>query len=630
MAPISIGVLAAVVGVVSFVPSAMLQAVLADSLVSSAVASDAPRLTVRCPQAEPGKERPAMSGRLIVSLIAPGNKLPPGTEPNDAPFWFDWQPMFARDVVDCQPGDIFPLSAQWEHNKVAFDDLPPGEYTAAARFITNRTSSSWKESAGNWFSAPIKFSISAKGAASKAANAGGTGGTGGVGGVLMLDKPTAPKDWKPPEGVRVVEVRSALLSDYLGREVMLRAAVVPPIGLDAVAAGPPQPAANAPGLAPAIAARYAAVYEVPGFGGRHTGAAGVARSRKALASSSDVSIAEYKLASSTFWITLDPESPNGHTLFADSANNGPCGQALVSELLPAIESQFPIDGRPAARLLRGHSSGGWSTLWLGLNYPEVFGAVWSSSPDPVDFQRMQSVDIYTQANMYRVPADPSPGELAAEKRIDANPGALGPAISSAARDITSFRKDGKPVMSVRQESQGEDMLGANNTSGQQWDSWFATWGPRATPATTTVRPTPAALFDPATGSIDRAIAEQYRKYDIGHLLRADPAKYGPLFRSNIRLVVGDADEFFLNEAVELLKADLDKVSPASALPLPVAEYPGYITIVPGATHGTVFGSDAVKAFPKQMVDHLAKLGLARIAPVGLVAPVAPAAAPAGK
>jgi hypothetical protein len=242
---------------------------------------------------------------------------------------------------------------------------------------------------------------------------------------------------------------------------------------------------------------------------------------------------------------------------------------------------------------------------------------------------MQSVDIYTQANMYRVPADASPSELAAEKRIDANPGALVPAISSTARDITSFRKDGKPVMSVRQETQGEDMLGSNNASGQQWDSWFATWGPRFAPASSAGRPYPAALFDPATGTIDRAIAEQYRKYDIGHLLRTEPAKYGPLFYNNIRLVVGDADEFFLNEAVELLKSDLAKVSPASALPQPAAEYPGYITIVPGATHGSVFGSDAVRAFPKQMVEHLAKSGLARTAPVA-PAPAAAAAVPAEK
>ena len=618
----------ALVAATSLWASATTHAVVSAFCVSDATQFDAPRLTVRCPPAEAGQTRPPMSGRLIVSLIAPGNKLPADTAPNDAPFWFDWQPMFARDVVDCQPGDIFPLSGQWDHNKEAFDDLPPGEYTAAARFITNRTSSSWKESAGNWFSDPVKFTVAAKGVAGK------QGGAPIASPTLVLNKPTTLKQWKPPEGVRIVEVRSALFSDFLGREVVLRAAVVPPIGLDVAAAGPPvPPPANVPGLPPAIAARYAAVYEVPGFGGTHTGAAGIARARKALAAAPDVASSEYKLASSTFWITLDPESPNGHTLFADSANNGPCGQALISELVPAIEAQFPIDGRPAARLLRGHSSGGWSTLWLGLNYPEVFGAVWSSSPDPIDFQRMQSVDIYTQANMYRVPIDSSPSELASEKRIDANPGALGPATSSTPRDITSFRKDGKPVMSVRQEAQGEDMLGANNTSGQQWDSWFATWGPRAAPAGPATLPHPAALFDPATGNIDRAVAEQYRKYDIGHLLRTEPARYGMLFYSNIRLVVGDADEFFLNEAVELLKADLAKVSPINALPMPAADYPGSITIVPGATHGTVFSSDAVKAFPQQMVEHLAKFGLARtatVAPAAALPASAPAAAPAGK
>ncbi len=34
----------------------------------------------------------------------------------------------------------------------------------------------------------------------------------------------------------------------------------------------------------------------------------------------------------------------------------------------------------------GHSSGGWSSLWLQIEHPEVFGGVWSLAPDPVDFR----------------------------------------------------------------------------------------------------------------------------------------------------------------------------------------------------------------------------------------------------
>jgi hypothetical protein len=278
-----------------------------------------------------------------------------------------------------------------------------------------------------------------------------------------------------------------------------------------------------------------------------------------------------QLARDCFWIVLDPESGNGHTLFADSANNGPCGAALVEELIPALEAKYNLDPEVGARLLRGHSSGGWSTLWLATTYPQTFGACWSSSPDPVDFHRFQSVDIYGQENMY----------------------------TDHGAEVPSVRENGVPIMTIRQENGTEEVLGADNTSGQQWDSWLAVFGPR------NERGHPAALYDPVTGEIQPLVAAQFKKYDLVERLRADPVGLGSIYQERIRIVVGDMDTFYLNEAVALLKPEVERLSIAD---LPEGRH-GSISIVPGADHGTVFGSAEVRAFPADMVDHLRRHGL---------------------
>jgi pimeloyl-ACP methyl ester carboxylesterase len=220
------------------------------------------------------------------------------------------------------------------------------------------------------------------------------------------------------------------------------------------------------------------------------------------------------LARNAFWIVLDPESGNGHTLFADSANNGPCGEALVKELIPALEAKYRLAPEAKARLLRGHSSGGWSTLWLALRYPETFGATWSTSPDPVDFRKFQTPDIYSDINMYGV------------QQPTANGG------EPTFKPHSSYRAGGQSKMTIAQENQMEEVLGPDNTSAQQWDSWQAVWGPRND------RGHPAALYDPQTGVLDHALAEKYRPYDIADLVRREGGKYGPILHQRCRVVVG--------------------------------------------------------------------------------------------
>jgi hypothetical protein len=122
---------------------------------------------------------------------------------------------------------------------------------------------------------------------------------------------------------------------------------------------------------------------------------------------------------------------------------------------------------------------------------------------------------------------------------------------------------------------------------------------------------PAALFDPASGLIDRRIAESMRTYDISARLIASPATIGKLFRERIRLVVGEADNFYLDEAVRLLKTELDRRYPPQA---PDVEL-GSIELVPDAHHSSILRSNRVRRFPLEMLMHLQRHDLApRAAP----------------
>lgn len=481
---------------------------------------------------------PARTGRVLVYLIGPGAQVPPRAEPADAPFYEDPQPVFGIDVTDLKPGDSVRLDdAVATGYPCTMADLPKGSYRVQAVLDWNRQFGSWRREAGNLFSAVSTVEI---------------GGDTPIN--LTLDQIVQAETPRTVEGVEYVEVRSELLSEFRGEEVLLRAGVVKPLG-------------HVEGEA------YPAVYIVTGFGGDHTAAGGIARRRRAI----EPATPQHALASSVFQIVIDADGPYGHTLLADSANNGPVGRAVTEELIPALETRFNLIARPEARLVTGHSSGGWTTLWLATEYPQVFGAAWSSAPDPVDFHAFQQINIYGAPSMYT---------------RDDGAGGVEP--------IPSYTEGGRVLMTVLQEIGVEQAIGPRNTSGQQWHSWMAAFGPRAADGR------PAALFDPKTGAIDHAVAAEFRRYDLTARLLADPARYGPLFRERIRLVVGDADSYDLDGAVVRLQEALRAVWPQVTMEVPT----GSITIVPGADHGTVYESEAMKGWPADMVAHLRRSGLA--------------------
>jgi S-formylglutathione hydrolase FrmB len=223
------------------------------------------------------------------------------------------------------------------------------------------------------------------------------------------------------------------------------------------------------------------------------------------------------------YVLLDESLPTGAHEFADSVNNGPWGTALVSELIPWLESKYRMDAKPEERFLTGHSSGGWATLWLQITHPEFFGGTWSTSPDPVDFRSFTGPDI----------VDAKPGSNFYLKP-DGTPWML-------------VRMQVQDVESLRDYAQQERVLG---DYGGQMSSFEWVFSPRGDGG----RPLP--LFNRVTGEIDPAVAHAWEKYDISSILRDNWSTLGPKLKGKIHIYVGTADSFHLETSVGLLDQQL--------------------------------------------------------------------------
>jgi enterochelin esterase-like enzyme len=71
-------------------------------------------------------------------------------------------------------------------------------------------------------------------------------------------------------------------------------------------------------------------------------------------------------------------------------------KCYTQELIPLVEKTYRTN---KARLLTGHSSGGWTVLWLQTHYPEVFTACWSSSLTRL-ISSFQQVNLYEDKNIF--------------------------------------------------------------------------------------------------------------------------------------------------------------------------------------------------------------------------------------
>ena len=178
--------------------------------------------------------------------------------------------------------------------------------------------------------------------------------------LTLTERQTDPPLQLPPH-TELIDFVSPALSEFWGRPIHMRAAVVLPPSYDS------------------SKTRYPTVYLTHGFGA----------DMKALVQRNAVNtnkLMEEKKIPEMIWVMLLEATPTGTHEFADSVNNGPWGQALTTELIPYLEKKYRMDARPSGRLLTGHSSGGWAAMWIQVSHPGFFGGTWPTAPDPGDFR----------------------------------------------------------------------------------------------------------------------------------------------------------------------------------------------------------------------------------------------------
>lgn len=490
--------------------------------------------TVRVRFDDSVREAPA-SGRLVLYLTPVSSPID-----DDALAGFDVagdRPVFAIDVADLQPGEDGVIDENSRSFPVSLVQLDSGRYRARAVLDLARTSSDWRNEPGNLYSNVVPIELHKADSVH----------------VIRLTHVVEARPWARREDVHLVEMGSPLLSSFRASPVTHTAGVVLPRDYDPSRA-------------------YPAIYVIPPFAHDHFDALEWARRW----SHAPPGTEEAALAGSAFVIVLDPEGPFGHHHFADSANNGPVATALVDELVPALEARFNLISDPEARLLTGHGAGGWSAVWLALTEPDTFGAAWATAPDPVDFRALGDLDIYSEPNAYlreTIEIDPITCEI----------------LDYEAEPVPAKRIDGRVVRELRHESRTEQVIGPSHTSAGPWDARLAAFAPRTVQG-------PADLWNPRNGYIDRSIASAFAEYDVTRRVQGDPAGAGRIVRERIRIMVGSADEFYLDQAATLLAATV------ADLPAGEGEQ-GFIEIVPGEDHESIRVLGAPR-FTREVLDYL--------------------------
>jgi S-formylglutathione hydrolase FrmB len=322
------------------------------------------------------------------------------------------------------------------------------------------------------------------------------------------------------ERLKLVDIPSPILSEFFHRPVRQHAAVILPEG--------------------PLEGRYPTLYIVPGFGGDHFMAPAFLRGRRT------------GYAQNMIRVVLDPDCYTGHHVFADSATNGPRGRVLIEEMIPSIEKNFPAIAEPGARLLNGHSSGGWSSLWLQVNYPDFFGGTWSTSPDPVDFRDFQRIQLYRDDNMFR--------------DRDGNRRPLA-------------RRGETPFLYYDSFSKMEDVIG----DGGQLRSFEAVFSPLDAAGKA------RRLWNRSTGAIDHETAKAWEAYDIRLIVERRWKEIGPKLKGKLHVITGELDTFYLEGAVKLLKDSLQELGSDAV-----------VEVVSGRDHGTLLDSKLAERLDREM------------------------------
>jgi len=463
-------------------------------------------------------------GRLLL-LLSKTNTTEPRFQINDAQ---NTQLIFGMDVEAWKPGTSQLMDVQLIGYPIErLKDVPAGDYYVQVllhkyetfHLKTGQTvklpmdrgeGQHWNIAPGNIYSVPIKIHFDPIATSEIAIN------------ITQKIPPI-----KPPEDtkyIKHIKIQSKLLTEFWGRPMYIGANILLPAGFDE------HPAVKYP-----VAIFHG--HFPPDFDGFSTEKPDTASMKPD--TSARFRITGYnKIVSQEAYdfykqwtgpdfprvlaIEIQHANPYYDDSYAvNSANLGPYGDAITYELIPEIEKQFRGIGKGWARFVYGGSTGGWESLAVQVFYPNEYNGCYAACPDPVDFHHYTTFDIYNDKNAYYPESDfkktPRPG----------------------VRDYL-----GNITATIKELNQQELAEGSRSRSGEQFDIWEAVFSPMDADGY------PKRIFDKYTGAIDTSVAHYWRDhFDLTYIIKRDWPKIGNSLKGKIHIYVGEADTYYLNDAV---------------------------------------------------------------------------------
>jgi hypothetical protein len=524
------------------------------AVVLAACAASAQTVTVSFPASVSSK---ALDGRVLLLLsndTGPDGKTEPRMQISDSP---RSQQVFGVTVDGLKPGAVVTVGADAAgYPHASLQEMPPGDYTVQTvlniyqtfHLATGKTvklapdmgeGQHWNVKPGNLYSKPVKVHL----------------GPGASAVSVVMDQVIPPiAQIADTKYVRHIRIQSKLLSEFWGTPMYLSAVVLVPEGFDE------HPNAHFPEMVfedhfvegiddfrteppdPNLKPDYSDRFHLAGY--------------NRIQQQEAYKNYQLWIASGTpryLVIKLQHANPYYDDSYAvNSANLGPYGDAIETELMPAIEAKFRGIGQGWARFLYGGSTGGWESLAVQMFYPEHYNGAFVACPDPVDFHAYTTRDLYKDDNMFYAQG--------AQKRVE----------QPAMRDYL-----GHTLISLRDNVAYEAALGDKGRSQDQFDIWQAVYSPQGADGY------PVPIFDKTTGAIDHTTAAYWHDhYDLDAILQRDWSTLGPKLQGKLHLYVGSDDTYFLNDAVYLMEDFLKTTgTPGHGVP-----YEGEVKYGPRAEH----------------------------------------------
>lgn len=467
---------------------------------------------------------PAFAQKFNVSYISPTQSLFSGNvflylskdnrNPKDGSIGFESLQCFRITVKNIKPNQPVLFDDSAVSYPVSLTDIEKGEYFVQAVWDNNLGGRAINNSPGNIYNKTARVRIN-KGRNDL---------------FNIVCKEVVPdKLFEETEYNKQLKVNSKLLSDFYGRSTTIDAAVLLPKEYTE------QPKR-----------RFPVSNRISGYGDDYHKYSGAKDASAPLDTIPCIRI------------FLDGNCPLGHCVYANSENNGPWGDAFVKEFIPEVDRTYRSNG---GRLLFGHSSGGWSVLWLQTQYPKAFTACWSSSPDPVDFRSFQKINLYLDKSMF----------------FD----------KDSTLRLTATIAGVIPWATMKQAYRMENVI----SRGEQMRSFDAVFSQRKDDGK------PRELCNYYTGVIDSSTVEHWKNYDICLYLRTEWNTLKPDIQGKIRISVGEQDNYLLNYAVHMLDQEMKKLDTGFEF----AYYPGDHAIV---TTSSEYRSDGGKFLERKYNEYI--------------------------